>query len=227
MELLEKTIGYTFRDKALLKNALMHSSYANENRKNGCASNERLEFLGDALLGAEAAKFLYTSFPDMGEGEMTKLRAEMVCEKSLAAVAQRISLGRCLLLGKGEAHGGGRERPSINADAVEALIAAIFLDGGREPAERFIGKYILSVPLTEDRLGVGEGDYKTTLQEKVQRIRGSSVSYEIIAESGPDHNKTFTVAACINGERSGVGEGRTKKEAEQQAAKAALTSLKE
>ncbi len=227
MELLEKTIEYTFKDKELLKNALMHSSYANENRKSGCTSNERLEFLGDALLGAETAKFLYTSFPEMGEGEMTKLRAELVCEKSLAAVAERIGLGRCLLLGRGEAHGGGRERPSINADAVEALIAAMFLDGGREAIERFIGKYILSTGFKADRLGVGEGDYKTTLQERVQRSRGSSVSYEIIAESGPDHNKTFTVAAVINGERSGVGEGRTKKEAEQQAAKDALSSLKE
>lgn len=227
MELLEKTIEYTFKDKELLKNALMHSSYANENRKSGRTSNERLEFLGDALLGAETAKFLYTSFPEMGEGEMTKLRAELVCEKSLAAVAERIGLGRCLLLGRGEAHGGGRERPSINADAVEALIAAMFLDGGREAIERFIGKYILSSGFKEDRLGVGEGDYKTTLQERVQRSRGSSVSYEIIAESGPDHNKTFTVAAVINGERSGVGEGRTKKEAEQQAAKDALSSLKE
>ena len=223
---LQEKIEYTFRDPALLHRALSHSSYVNE-RQNEHQSNERLEFLGDSVLGFITAEYYYTHFKDYPEGELTKLRAAMVCEKSLAAVAQKIGLGRCLLLGRGEAHGGGRERPSINADAVEALIAAMFLDGGREPIERFIGKYILTVPLTQDRSSVGEGDYKTTLQEKVQRIRGGSVSYEMISESGPDHQKTFTFAAVINGERCGVGEGRTKKEAEQQAAKAALARLKE
>jgi len=225
MEKLQKTIEYEFRDINILINALTHSSYANENRKNGSESNERLEFLGDALLGAATAEFLFKTFPEMPEGEMTKLRAEMVCEKSLASVAERIDLGRCLLLGKGEGHGGGRKRPSINADAVEALIAAIFLDGGRDCAERFINTQILKMPVHKERIGVGESDYKTSLQERVQRTRGSTVSYELTGESGPDHMKRFEVSVFINGEKAGMGEGRTKKEAEQQAAKSALMTL--
>lgn len=220
MEKLEARLGYTFRDRKLLENALMHSSYANERRAAGCTSNERLEFLGDSVLGMVTAEKLYKLFPDLPEGRLSRMRAELVCEQSLHAVALGLQLGDYLLLGKGEAHTGGRERPSILADAVEAIIAAMHLDGGLEVARSFI--------LTNVLAGLDAGvmhhviDYKTELQERVQRKADQHLEYRLTGESGPDHNKRFTMAVLLNGAEIGSGTGRTKKEAEQAAAKAAL-----
>ena len=189
MEALEARLGYMFRDRALLENALMHSSYANENRARGYTSNERLEFLGDSVLGMVTAARLYALYPDMPEGKMSRLRAELVCEQALHGVALTLHLGDYIRLGHGEERSGGRERPSILADAVEAVIAAMYLDGGLEPAQRFILAHILN--------GLAEGeihhveDYKTELQERVQRRAGQTLSYTVCAESGPDHNKTW------------------------------------
>ena len=225
MEALEARLGYTFRDRSLLENALMHSSYANENRARGYTSNERLEFLGDSVLGMVTATRLYRLYPDMPEGKMSRLRAELVCEQALHGVACALHLGDYIRLGHGEERSGGRERPSILADAVEAVIAAMYLDGGLEPAQRFILAHILN--------GLAEGeihhvaDYKTELQERVQRRAGQTLSYTVCAESGPDHNKTFTMAVLLNGSGIGRGTGRTKKEAEQSAARCALETLSE
>lgn len=223
METLEARIGYTFHDRRLLQNALMHSSYANENRARGCTSNERLEFLGDSVLGMVTATRLYRLYPDMPEGKLSRLRAELVCEQSLHAVALELGLGSYIRLGHGETRNGGRERPSILADAVEAIIAAIYLDGGLESAQRFILDHILT--------GLAEGqmhhvaDYKTDLQERVQRKPGQALEYTLLSESGPDHNKSFTMNVLLNGSEIGRGTGRTKKEAEQSAAKSALERM--
>ncbi|MGM9671391.1 MAG: ribonuclease III [Oscillospiraceae bacterium] len=223
METLEARIGYTFHDRRLLQNALMHSSYANENRARGCTSNERLEFLGDSVLGMVTAARLYRLYPDMPEGKLSRLRAELVCEQSLYAVALELGLGGYIRLGHGEARNGGRERPSILADAVEAIIAAIYLDGGLESAQRFILDHILT--------GLAEGqmhhvaDYKTDLQERVQRKPGQALEYTLLSESGPDHNKSFTMNVLLNGSEIGRGTGRTKKEAEQAAAKCAMARM--
>ena len=223
METLEARIGYTFHDRRLLQNALMHSSYANENRARGCTSNERLEFLGDSVLGMVTAMRLYRLCPDMPEGKLSRLRAELVCEQSLHAVALELGLGSYIRLGRGETRNGGRERPSILADAVEAIIAAIYLDGGLESAQRFILDHILT--------GLAEGqmhhvaDYKTDLQERVQRKPGQALEYTLLSESGPDHNKSFTMNVLLNGSEIGRGTGRTKKEAEQSAAKSALERM--
>ena len=223
METLEARIGYTFHDRRLLQNALMHSSYANENRARGCTSNERLEFLGDSVLGMVTAMRLYRLYPDMPEGKLSRLRAELVCEQSLHAVALELGIGSYIRLGHGEARNGGRERPSILADAVEAIIAAIYLDGGLESAQRFILDHILT--------GLAEGqmhhvaDYKTDLQERVQRKPGQALEYTLLSESGPDHNKSFTMNVLLNGSEIGRGTGRTKKEAEQSAAKSALERM--
>ena len=179
MEALEARLGYMFRDRALLENALMHSSYANENRARGYTSNERLEFLGDSVLGMVTAARLYALYPDMPEGKMSRLRAELVCEQALHGVALTLHLGDYIRLGHGEERSGGRERPSILADAVEAVIAAMYLDGGLEPAQRFILAHILN--------GLAEGeihhveDYKTELQERVQRRAGQTLSYTACA----------------------------------------------
>ena len=220
---LEKRLGHTFRDRSLLTTALTHSSYANESRGTGEVCNERLEFLGDSVLGVTVADFLYRHYGHMPEGRMTRLRAELVCETSLFRVAQKLELGRYLRLGKGEEHNRGRERPSILSDAVEALIAAIYLDGGMEPAAAFIRSALLS------ELGAVEPaaytDFKTALQEHVQRQSGHTLSYELVDEQGPDHAKVFTVRVLIDGADAGRGEGRTKKEAEQAAARNALEAL--
>lgn len=223
METLEARIGYTFHDRRLLQNALMHSSYANENRARGCTSNERLEFLGDSVLGMVTAMRLYRLYPDMPEGKLSRLRAELVCEQSLHAVALELGLGSYIRLGHGEARNGGRERPSILADAVEAIIAAIYLDGGLESAQRFILDHILT-GLTEGQMH-HVADYKTDLQERVQRKPGQALEYTLLSESGPDHNKSFTMNVLLNGSEIGRGTGRTKKEAEQSAAKSALERM--
>ena len=219
---LEAAIGYKFRDISLLQNALAHSSYANERWHCSLMSNERLEFLGDSILGMVVAEYLYRSFPDRPEGELTRMRADMVCEKTLAAVAGRIDLGRHLLLGNGEEQGGGRTRNSILADAVESVIAASFLDGGMEAARQFIQKFILvEVPVKK----LHNVDYKTSLQELVQQKKNQALTYTLVGESGPDHDKRFEVEVKLNGKVVGLGSGSSKKRAEQDAARTAMEAL--
>ena len=225
MQKLEEKIGYRFRDPELLLTALTHSSYANE-RHGDCQSYERLEFLGDSILGYVTAEFLYRHEPRLPEGRMTRLRAELVCEQSLHQTALRLDLGEYMRLGRGEEHTGGRQRPSILADMVESVIAAMYLDsGGLEEPRRFIMAQILQgVEIGETHRSA---DYKTELQELVQRRADQHIAYELIGESGPDHNKLFSFRVTINGESAGEGSGRTKKEAEQMAACEALRKLKE
>ncbi len=187
MKEFEEIIGYCFKDKTLIKTAMTHSSYANENKR--VRSYERLEFLGDAILGFVTAEYLYRSRKN-AEGDLTKMRAALVCEPNLALVAEKLGFGSFLILGKGEELSNGRERPSILADVVEAIIGAIFIDGGIDEAKRFIDRFILSG--SEDR-SVSARDYKTELQELVQRNRESVLSYSLVGESGPDHDKTFEV----------------------------------
>jgi len=224
MEKLEKKIGYHFKNRGLLETALTHSSYANE--KHGVnESYERLEFLGDSILGHVTADFLYRHEPPLPEGRMTRLRAELVCEVSLHKTALALGIGHYMRLGKGEEHTGGRERPSILADMVEAIIAALYLDSGMEEARRFIMEHILRDAELDD--GHRSTDYKTRLQELVQRQSNQVITYSLAEESGPDHDKTFTFEVRINGEVSGRGSGKTKKEAEQMAASRALENLRE
>lgn len=221
MDKLEQKLGYHFQNRALLENALTHSSYANENRGRGLQSNERLEFLGDSVLGMVTADYLYRTHPDLPEGDLTRTRAALVCEGSLVEVARELDLGSHLLLGKGEDAGGGRERPSIVADAVEALLAAVYLDGGIGSARKVITHFILDAE--EEK--TGSRDYKTALQELVQRESGQVLEYRLTGSTGPDHAKVFQVAVDLNGAPIGSGEGRSKKEAEQAAAKAAFAGL--
>lgn len=218
----ETYIHYHFRDKHLLLEALSHSSYANEKRKSR-NSNERLEFLGDSVLSIVVSEFLFHKYPNMPEGELTKLRASMVCEKALHVFAKEIHLGEFLLLGKGEEHTGGRERSSILADAFEAVIAAIFLDGGMDAAKRHILRFIPADP--EEKESIGFQDYKTQLQEVVQKNPEEKVEYVLVSESGPDHDKAFVVEVLLNSNVIGRGKGHSKKAAEQQAAKEALSLM--
>ncbi len=222
MKELEKRLNYTFKNSEFLKNALTHSSYANENRAEGISSNERLEFLGDSVLGFVTAKHLYSMQPTLSEGKMTRLRAELVCEQSLHGVALDLDLGRYLRMGHGEEKNGGRTRPSILADAVEAVIAAMFLDGGIAAPESFIERMILSPESIEAHHAA---DYKTELQELIQQKNGQVLTYAPTGESGPDHAKVFSASVSLNGEVIGEGSGRTKKEAEQAAACQALKKL--
>ena len=216
---LEAGLGYTFRDKSILENALTHSSYANENRERGLHDNERLEFLGDSILGFVVADYLYRSFPDKPEGELTRIRADLVCEKNLARAAATIRLGSFLLLGHGEEHGGGRKRDSIVSDAMESVIAASYMDGGFSAAKEIIDRLILcDVPAGKPH----NFDYKTALQELVQRQAHQELSYRMAGEEGPDHDKTFLAEVLLNGQLIGQGRGHSKKEAEQNAAAAAL-----
>ena len=219
LKLLQMKLGYKFRNLSLLKTALTHSSFANENRGKGGSSNERLEFLGDSVLGMTVAALIFNGRPDMPEGQMTRLRAELVCEKNLAALAETLNLGDFLLLGRGEEKGGGRERPSILADAVEAVLAAVYLDGGFKPVERLISKYIW---MQKNPREFENTDYKTSLQEVIQEKAGQTLSYHVTDESGPDHMKLYTVEVRLNGNFIGGGAGKSKKEAEQAAAQAAL-----
>ena len=219
---LETAIGYQFRNITLLQNALSHSSYANERWHDSLKSNERLEFLGDSVLGMVVADYLYRNFPNRPEGELTRMRADMVCEKTLATVANTLGLGQHLMLGRGEELGGGRQRESILADAVESVIAACYLDGGMDAAKQFIQKFILvNVPLTK----LKNADYKTALQELVQQKKNQVLAYNLVGESGPDHDKEFRVELTINGKVAGVGVGSSKKRAEQAAAQVALELL--
>ena len=219
---LEAAIGYRFKNITLLQNALAHSSYANERWHDSLKSNERLEFLGDSILGMVVAEHLYRNFPDRPEGELTRMRADMVCETSLAAIANNISLGNHLLLGHGEELGGGRDRVSILADAVESIIAACFIDGGMEAAREFIARFVLcNVPVTR----LHNADYKTALQELVQQKKNQVLTYELTGESGPDHDKQFFVQVRLNDQIIGEGSGTSKKRAEQAAACAAIEAL--
>ena len=219
---LEAALGYRFQNISLLQNALTHSSYANERWHNGLMSNERLEFLGDSVLGMVVAEFLYRSFPNRPEGELTRMRADMVCETTLAAIAHRLKLGDHLLLGHGEERLGGRTRDSILADAVESVIAASFLDGGMDAAKAIIQRFVLSeVPVNK----LHNADYKTALQELVQQKKHQSLSYVLTGESGPDHDKHFEVQVLLNGTVVGTGSGSSKKRAEQDAARIAIDAL--
>ena len=219
---LENAIGYRFKNITLLQNALAHSSYANERWHDSLKSNERLEFLGDSILGMVVAEYLYRNFPDRLEGDLTRMRADMVCERSLALIAERIGLGKHLLLGNGEEASGGRTRDSILADAVESVLAACFLDGGMEPARNFINTFVLTdVPVRKLR----NADYKTALQELVQQKKNQILSYRLVEESGPDHDKHFVVQVSLNGTVVGTGAGKSKKRAEQDAAHAAIEHL--
>ena len=220
---LENCIGHAFENKDLLITALTHSSYANENKAKSVQCNERLEFLGDAVLGVIVAEYLYSKFPDLPEGRMTRLRSELVCERNLSHVAVELNLGENLLLGKGEERSGGGRRPSILADAVEAVIAAVYLDGGKQEAEKFVYKFILSGFEAGDKY---ERDYKTELQELIQRKAGQVLTYKLTSESGPDHEKVFTVDALLNGQIISSGRGHSKKDAEQAAARSALEELR-
>lgn len=221
MKVLEEKLGYAFRDAKLLEHALTHSSYANEHRESGLSSNERLEFLGDAVLGLVAADHLYRARPDLPEGDLTRIRAALVCEESLVEVARKLELGRYLRLGKGEDSGGGRDRPSILADAMEAVLAAVYLDGGIVEARKLVRSLILD----GGEVPVNGRDYKTALQELVQRESGQMLTYRLTGEQGPDHAKIFSVEVELNGLPIGSGSGRSKKEAEQAAAKAAIEKL--
>ena len=219
---LEAAIGYRFRNITLLQNALAHSSYANERWHNSLMSNERLEFLGDSILGMLVAEHLYRTFPDRPEGELTRMRADMVCETSLAVIAEKLDLGKHLLLGHGEEQGGGRTRASTLADAVESVIAACFLDGGMSAAERFIRQFVLS---STDTGKLRNADYKTALQELIQQKKNQTLTYTLVGESGPDHDKQFFVEVALNGQKIGEGSGSSKKRAEQSAAQMAYEKL--
>ena len=219
---LENAIGYRFRNIQLLQNALTHSSYANERWHNSLLSNERLEFLGDSVLGMLVAEYLFRNFPDRPEGELTRMRADMVCEQTLAAAANKIGIGEHLLLGHGEEQGGGRSRNSILADAMESVIAACFLDGGIEAALKIVRQFIL-VEVPVNRLH--NVDYKTKLQELVQQKKNQTLSYALVGESGPDHDKRFEVEVSLNGKVVGRGKGSSKKRAEQMAAASAIEAM--
>lgn len=218
MKSLEEKIQYNFKNKVLLQEALTHSSYANE-RHGSAKCNERMEFLGDAVLSIVSAELLFTRFPDMPEGQLSKLRSSLVCTQSLAGFAKTLDLGSYLRLGKGETNTGGQERPSILEDAFEALIAAIYLDGGMEPAKAHILRFL--VPALENHTTAFQ-DYKTMLQEVVQQNPGENVNYVLVGESGPDHDKRFEVQVRLNSNIIGSGVGKSKKLAEQEAAKEAL-----
>ena len=219
---LETAIGYRFKNIMLLQNALTHSSYANEHWHDSLKSNERLEFLGDSILGMVVAQHLFRTYPDRLEGDLTRMRADMVCEKALAKIAEQIDLGKHLLLGNGEEQNGGRNRPSILADAVESVLAACFLDGGMTAAEAFINRFVLSNVPSDKPTNL---DYKTALQELVQQKKNQQLAYRLAGESGPDHDKKFTVEVTLNDKVVGQGIGTSKKRAEQNAAKEAMEKL--
>lgn len=222
LEELMNKIEYTFKDVSLLRTALTHSSYANENRSLNLEYNERIEFLGDAVLELITSEYLYGITPGMPEGKMTRTRASIVCEATLALCAEELSLGKYLLLGRGEEITGGRSRASVISDAMEALIGAIYIDGGIDKAKEFIHRFVLT-DLDNKKLFT---DSKTILQELVQSSHERmELCYKIISEDGPDHNKIYTVAAFINGDEVGRGNGRTKKAAEQSAAYKAILEL--
>ena len=218
---LETAIGYRFHNISLLQNALAHSSYANEHKRQHLKQNERLEFLGDEGLSISVSDQIFNNCPNLPEGELTKLRASLVCEKSLYVFAKKIDLGRFILLSNGERKGNGADRPSILSDAFEAVIAAIYLDGGMEKAREFVLSFVVP-EIKNHTAGKAFKDYKTKLQEIIQRNPGEKLNYVLVGESGPDHDKHFVVEVHLNSNVIGKGGGRSKKEAEQQAAREAL-----
>ncbi len=220
---IEKNIGYSFNDKSLLKLALTHSSYTNDNHEDKHSHNERIEFLGDAVLELSSSDYLYKNYQNKSEGELTRLRASIVCEPTLAICAKDIELNKYILLGKGEEITGGRERDSIVSDAFEAVIGAIYLDGGFAIAKDFVERFVLN-DIEHKQLFF---DSKTILQEIVQKEFKSKVSYELVGESGPDHNKKFSVNVSLNDKVIGKGTDRTKRKAEQRAAYEAILFLKQ
>lgn len=224
VELLESRIGYIYTKKQYAINALVHSSFSNENRNFAGKDNERLEFLGDAILDFVMSLALYNNKHNFTEGEMSKMRALIVCEASLATCANKIGLGDIIMLGKGEESNGGRERPSILSDAMEAIIGSIYLDGGIDEAEGFI-MHILEDIYHKAVEGELFMDYKTALQEELQKSGDTEIKYKLLESKGPDHLRSFTISVCANGTSIGVGAGRSKKNAEQMAAKAALQAM--
>ena len=222
IEGLEATIGYSFKDKNLLKRALTHSSYANEQRINCIGDYERLEFLGDAVLELVSSEFFYNKYPDLPEGKLTKIRSSNVCEPALAYCAREFELDSYIRLGKGEEQTGGRKRDSIVSDVCEALIGALYLDGGMNIAHDFIHRFILS-DLENKTLFL---DSKSVLQEMVQANGHTSLEYKLVDETGPDHNKEFTVHVFVGGKMTGEGIGKTKKSAEQKAAYEAIKKIR-
>ena len=220
---LEQKIGYRFSDFSYLEHAMRHSSYCNEQKMARFMNNERLEFLGDAVLELVTSEFLYLNYPKMPEGEATRKRASMVCEQTLALCAKEIDLGSYLYLGKGEDHTGGRERASVISDALEALIGAIYLDGGFTSAKEFVERFILN-GIEEKQLFF---DSKTIFQEMMQSITTEPIHYKMVGEEGPDHCKTFTVALCVGDLSAGIGSGKSKKAAEQAAAYDAIKKIKQ
>jgi ribonuclease-3 len=218
---LERNIGYEFKDKNLLKKALTHTSYANEHK---VENNEKLEFLGDSILEFISSIYLYQNYTNLREGEMTKVRATVVCEKSLYEIAKKHNFSDFLFLGKSEMFMGGSQKPAILADSVEAVIAAIYLDGGLEEAKKFIDQN-LKEPIEIASKNVGQKDYKTVLQEKLQAHGEVKIEYIIVSETGPDHNKLFEAEVKCNSKFLAKGKGKTKKEAEMQAAKKALENI--
>ncbi len=220
LSILEERIGYSFRDKGLLVTAMTHTSYANEHKRQSVRHNERLEFLGDAVLEAISSEFLYHKYPNLLEGELSKTRASMVCEPSLAICARNLGLPELLRLGKGEESMGGREKDSIISDAMEALIGAMYLDGGFAVTKAFVEEHVLRHLKNEELYK----DNKTHLQEIAQE-KGKKIEYVLLGEDGPDHDKVFTFAAMLDGQTVGTGVGRTKKAATQEAAAAALRKM--
>ncbi len=218
---IEESIGYKFKNKDLLINALTHTSYAHENNKE---SNEKLEFLGDSILEFVSSKYIYNKYPNLQEGEMTKVRATVVCEESLYKIAKSHGFGEFLFLGRSEVKTGGKNRPAILADSVEAVIAAIYLDGDLQEADKFIIEN-LDKEIEKATKHVGDKDYKTVLQEKLQEHGEVKIEYEIINETGPDHDKYFEAQVKCNGKILAQGKGKSKKEAHMHAAKKALENL--
>ena len=221
LEKLEESIGYRFKNKLILKNALTHTSYANENN---VQSNEKLEFLGDSILEFISSKYIYSKYPNLKEGEMTKVRADVVCEKSLYKVAFKHNFSDFLYIGKSQIINDGNKRPSILADSVEAVIAAIYFDSGLEQAEKFIVENLKDYIEIATK-HVGMKDHKTVLQERLQIHGDVNIKYDIIKESGPDHNKLFVAEVSCNNKKLAIGEGKTKKAAEMEAAKKALENM--
>lgn len=218
LEDLEGKIGYCFKDKSLLRQALTHSSFSNEQKINKWKNYERIEYLGDAVLELISSDYFYHAYPEETEGNLTKMRASAVCEQALAITARELQLGGYMVFGKGEEQNGGRERESIIADAVEAIIGAIYLDGGLEEAKRFIKNFVLN-DLENKRLFY---DAKSILQERIQEAKIGELTYELIREEGPEHEKNFVMEARLNGKTIGTGQGKSKKTAQQHAAYDAL-----
>jgi ribonuclease-3 len=222
LEELEKKIGYSFRDKSLLRQALTHSSFSNEQKIHKWKNYERIEFLGDAVLELISSDYFYRTYPEETEGNLTKMRAAAVCEQALAITARQLKLGSYMVFGKGEEQNGGRERESIIADAVEAIIGAVYLDAGIEEAKKFIYRFVLN-DLENKRLFY---DAKSILQEQLQEKKAGELTYELVREEGPEHEKVFVMNALLNDVVIGTGQGKSKKTAQQHAAYDALMQQK-